>query len=91
MDDIEKWLWIVVPEAAGEYINQKKSFLRALQTFRGIWRFTAGCAEWGCCVCIRCGSFRDAFSSAGGAAPLTCSISEKEVGEQVDLSLGRCE
>ncbi|KAH7818867.1 uncharacterized protein MONOS_13813 [Monocercomonoides exilis] len=54
MDDIERWLRIVVPEAAGVYGRHMPLSLqlllspRVLQTLQGICCGAAGCAAWEC-------------------------------------------
>ncbi|KAH7817827.1 uncharacterized protein MONOS_11433 [Monocercomonoides exilis] len=50
-----------------------------------LWCDIPGCIVWGCCVCVRCGSFSDAFGSAGGTASVACSVYGHEVGEKADL------
>ncbi|KAH7819335.1 uncharacterized protein MONOS_14964 [Monocercomonoides exilis] len=46
---------------------------------------------YGGVVCFPCGAFSDAFRSAGGAAPVACSVCGKEVQEQANLCSGRRE
>ncbi|KAH7823265.1 uncharacterized protein MONOS_810 [Monocercomonoides exilis] len=75
-------------EAAG--VNVQHMPL-ALQTLIWICCGAACGAVWGCCVCIRCGAFSDAFGSVGRPASFACSVGGHEVGEQADLCGSRCE
>ncbi|KAH7827478.1 uncharacterized protein MONOS_13486 [Monocercomonoides exilis] len=70
MDDIERWLkcmkiTIVVTEGATDA--------------EGLCCGAKGGAVWRCCVCVRCGAFGDAYSSACASACKTYSIFVNEV------------
>ncbi|KAH7824947.1 uncharacterized protein MONOS_10898 [Monocercomonoides exilis] len=92
VNDIERFLRIVVPMASVVYENHVKSFLRELQTLRVICCGAVNNASLVCRFQPRCKSFCEAFCSAGGSAAFeACSIRENEVMEQADLCGDGCE
>ncbi|KAH7816607.1 uncharacterized protein MONOS_5851 [Monocercomonoides exilis] len=84
MDFINRRMRIVVPEETGAHANHMKLLPSALQTLLGYtvsqWAVLCG----GCCMCIRCGAFSDAFGSAGVSASfLAASVGTKAGGKRI--------
>ncbi|KAH7816562.1 uncharacterized protein MONOS_13714 [Monocercomonoides exilis] len=59
--------------------------MRERQTIRGICCGSAGGAVWGCCVCLRCGAFSDAFGSL--LVPVGTKSGSKRIFAMVDVNV----